>query len=245
MKDNFSNQSAAYSKYRPGYPQELFDFILQFVSIRNLAWDAGTGNGQTAAALARYFTKVFATDISRQQLNNAIIDHNILYAPEPAENTSLADASVNLITVSQALHWFNFNDFYAEVKRVAAPGAVIAVWSYSLLKIDASIDALLHQYHYKTLGNYWDAERKFVDDAYTTIPFPFKEIATPSFEIKMNWNLQELRGYLNTWSALQKFIAANGYSPVQALIEEMSKYWPAGQIKQISFPLHLKMGKVQ
>ena len=156
----------------------------------------------------------------------------------------LANASVNLITASQALHWFNFNHFYTEVKRVAASDAIMVVRTFSLLKIDSFINALLHHYHFKIMANFWDAERKFVDDVYTTIPFPSKEIEYPLFEIKTTWTLTELKGYLNRWNALQKFIAANGCSTVQALVEQVNKYWPPGQIKQIVFPFRLKMSKV-
>lgn len=198
MKDNFSTQANVYAQYRPGYPKELFAYILSFVKEKHFAWDCGTGNGQSALQLSGNFKKVFATDISQKQLDNAAAKENIIYALEPAEKTSLADRSVDLITVAQAIHWFKFDAFYTEVKRVAKPGAVMAVWTYSLLKISGEIDKIINAYHFSTLKNYWDPERKYVDDGYATIPFPFTEIKTPAFNIELNWSLNELEGYLNT-----------------------------------------------
>ncbi|HMI78613.1 MAG TPA: class I SAM-dependent methyltransferase, partial [Ferruginibacter sp.] len=146
MKDNFSQQASGYAQYRPQYPEELFAYILRFVKEKKLAWDCGTGNGQSAKALSNYFEKVIATDISQKQIDNAYKASNIFYAVEPAEQTTLADKSVDLITVAQAMHWFNFEKFYAEVNRVAKPGAVIAVWTYNLLKISKEIDDLINEY---------------------------------------------------------------------------------------------------
>lgn len=244
MKDNFSKQSAGYSLYRPRYPKELFEYIVGFMPQRKMAWDAGTGNGQTAAELSGCFEKVFATDISIQQLEQASPESNIIYALEPAEKVSLSAGSVNLVTVSQALHWFHFDKFFGEVKRVAAPGAILAAWCYSLLIIDPAIDPLVQHFHFEILKEYWDKERKYVDDHYETIPFPFKKIESPAFQIKASWKLQDFGGYLNTWSAVQKFISAKGYSPVPALIDRIGVHWLPGELKSISFPLHLKMGYV-
>jgi SAM-dependent methyltransferase len=244
MKDNFSTQAEVYAKYRPQYPDALFEYIMSFVPDKNLAWDCGTGNGQTAKELAKYFQQVYATDISSKQIEHAVKQVNIHYAIEPAEKTSIANNQVDLITVSQALHWFNFEKFYAEVKRVSKPTCIIAVWTYSLLKIDLITDALIHKYHFDTLQNYWDNERKYVDDGYNTVPFPFKIIDTPEFFIEVNWNTEDLEGYFNTWSALQKFIKENNYNPVPALMKEIKQHWPASEVRKIIFPIHLKMAYV-
>lgn len=244
MKDYFSKQSQGYAKYRPVYPSSLFEFIFSLVKEKQLAWDVGTGNGQTAAALAAEFSKVFATDISEQQINHAAKADNINYAIEPAEHTSLGNESVNLVTISQALHWFNFPVFYDEVKRVAKPGAIIAAWTYTLLKIDPQTDRLIYDHHYDTLEDYWDAERIYVDEGYANIPFPFKQLTSPDFNIEVNWNLQQLEGYFNTWSALQKFITINGSNPVPALMEQIKKYWPEDETRKIVFPIKLKAGLV-
>src|SRR5690242_14801535 len=182
MKDNFSRQAADYAKYRPDYPSSLFDFILSKVQDRNSAWDCATGNGQTAKMLANYFQKVYATDISQKQLDNAVSANNIIYEMQPAESTSFEDNSFDLVTVSQALHWLQFDRFYAEVNRVTKNNGWIAVWTYSLPAISSEIDRIIdHEFYKAVIGPYWDAERKHVDAHYTTIPFPFKEIECPVF----------------------------------------------------------------
>ena len=206
MKDNFSKQAELYAAYRPRYPKELFDFILSHVKIWDTAWDCATGNGQTAIELAPFFKNVYATDISQKQLDNAISSDNIHYSLQKAEQTNFHDDTFDLVTVSQALHWFAFDDFYKEVKRVVKPGGWLAVWSYSRLPITHRIDALIEKHHFETLGEYWDKERKYVDDNYQFIPFPFNEIIVPPFEITYKWTIKQLEGYLNTWSALQKLM---------------------------------------
>jgi SAM-dependent methyltransferase len=245
MKDNFSNQAEVYAKYRPQYPPELFQYILSFVKEKKLAWDCGTGNGQTAKELSKYFENVYATDISSKQIEHAAKEKNICYAIEPAEQTNIEDSTIDLITVSQALHWFDFDKFYDEVKRVSKQNGVIAVWTYSLLKIDPVTDALINNYHFNTLHDYWDKERKYVDDAYTTIPFPFEQISSPEFSIELNWNVDDLEGYLNTWSALQKFIKENNYNPVPDLMKEIKRNWPASETRKTIFPIYLKLAHVR
>jgi SAM-dependent methyltransferase len=244
MKDNFSRQASDYAKYRPDYPSELFDFILSHVKERTAAWDCATGNGQTAKVLAGFFEKVNATDISQKQIDNAYAAPNIIYAVESAEATSFNDDQFDLVTVSQALHWLQFEKFYPEVKRVTKNGGWIAAWTYSLPAISAEIDKLVDEGFYKNvIGAYWDAERKHVDSHYTTIPFPFKEIDCPGFSIRFNWTLADLRGYINTWSAVQKFIKANNFNPVDELIEKVRPFWNT-ETRNIVFPVCMRMGQV-
>ncbi|MEP7163146.1 MAG: class I SAM-dependent methyltransferase [Ferruginibacter sp.] len=244
MKDNFSEQAADYARYRPQYPRELFEYIIGLVSEKKFAWDCGTGNGQTAMELSRHFEKVYATDISSKQIEYAVKEKNITYIVEPAESTGIENNTTDLITVSQALHWFDFDKFYDEVKRVSKPGGLIAVWTYSLLQVDTITDALIHKHHFDTLEKYWDEERKYVDDGYSSIPFPFEKINTPEFFIEVNWNTGDLEGYFNTWSALQKFTRHNNYNPVPALMKEIKLHWRDGHTRKIIFPIHLKMAVV-
>ena len=243
VKDNFSKQADLYASYRPAYPAALFDFIFQHVTNKKAAWDCATGNGQTAKELCRHFTQVFATDISQKQLNNAHQAENISYSIQPAEQTNFPDHTFDLITVSQALHWFDFDKFYKEVRRVGKPGSWLSVWMYSLLRITPEIDKIIENYHFDTLSSYWDKERKYVDNNYTTIGFPFDEIKTPAFSIGYEWTIRDLEGYLDTWSALQKFVAANNYSPVPELIRSIEPFWKAERMK-IRFPVVMKMGRI-
>ncbi|AHM63495.1 methylase involved in ubiquinone/menaquinone biosynthesis [Flammeovirgaceae bacterium 311] len=244
-KDLFSRQAAAYRQYRPVYPPELYEFILRQVKDRESAWDCGTGNGQVAGVLSEYFQEVEATDISENQLRNAVEKHNVFYQLVRAENTYFDKNSFDLITVAQAIHWFNFEAFYNEVRRVAKKGAVLAVWGYGLFRINPEIDRMVNEFYTTTIGAYWDAERRYVDDEYRTIPFPFPEEGEhKSFTISKQWTLAELEGYLNTWSAVQHYERERGENPVKALIEQVQSIWQAKEVKEVSFPVFMRLGRV-
>ncbi len=244
MKDRFSEASAAYARYRPDYPAALFTFINSFVNEKELAWDCGTGNGQTAVVLSNYYKQVCATDISGSQLSQAPVVENINYLQASANQVPLAENCVDLVTVSQALHWFDFSTFYQEVKRVGKPAAIIAVWTYSLLHISEEIDSLISNFHFNTLHDYWDPERKWVNEGYQTIPFPFQTIDTPPFYIEVDWNKEQLAGYIKTWSAVKKYISDKKQDPVETLMGQILSHWKEGTIKKAVFPLHLKMGYI-
>lgn len=179
MKDNFSTQSADYAIYRPTYPQALYDYLFDMVKNKETAWDCATGNGQVARVLAQHFDAVYATDISENQLKNALKLPNITYKVEPAEQISVENNSFDLITVAQAIHWFNFEAFYGEVKRTLKPDGLFAVIGYGLMVIDKKVDAAVHKLYEDILGKYWDSERRYIEEGYKTIPFPFEEIIAP------------------------------------------------------------------
>ncbi|CAN5706015.1 class I SAM-dependent methyltransferase [soil metagenome] len=245
MKDNFSKQSDLYVQYRPTYPPELFANIFQFVKQKNIAWDCGTGNGQVAKVLAQYFTTVYATDISIDQIKNAANADKIIYTIESAEQTSFADNSFDLITVAQAIHWFDFNKFYSEVKRTAKPGGILAVIGYGLIQTSGKLtDAILYFYR-NIVGPYWDKERKYIDENYQTIPFPFAELEPVQLNNFFEWNFDELIGYLNTWSAVQHYIKANNKNPVDLYQNELKDAWGDKQIEIFSFPILLGIGKIE
>ncbi len=244
VKDNFSVRSSGYAKFRPVYPQEMADWLMNQVTERKNAWDCGTGNGQFAGLLSGGFQKVYATDISTQQINNAVRKKNIFYFKTPAEKTAFPVEFFNLVTVAQAIHWFNFDEFYQEVRRTAAPGAVLAVPGYSLLNIDRETDRIIRKFYEEQTGPYWDAERKYIDDDYKTIPFPFEEIKAPAFKMEFEWDLDRLTGYIQTWSGVQHFIKAKGFDPVPELRNQLFQSWKPGEIKKVRFPLLLRVGKV-
>lgn len=244
-KDLFSNQASLYAQYRPNYPRELYEYILQYVNNRACAWDCATGNGQAAIELAQYFDQVMATDISEKQLQQAQSHEKITYSVSIAEQTPFADNSFDCITVAQAYHWFQFEAFGKEVKRIAKPGAVVAIWGYSLATCDdIAIDALMKTFYRETVGAWWDKERRYVDDHYTTVPFPFEPLPTKEFQINVQWNRQQLTGYFNTWSSVQHFIKANQYNPVDELAIEMAEGWPDDNDRSFYFPLFLRLGRV-
>lgn len=243
MKDNFSKQAALYAQFRPTYPQELYDFLLPIVPDLSTAWDCGTGNGQVAAELAGYFDKVYATDISIKQLNNAVQKANIIYSITPAEQTSFPAKTFDLITVAQAIHWFDFDKFYHEVKRTLKPDGILAVIGYGLVKTEPQLSKVINYLYKDVLGNYWDKERKYIDENYQTIPFPFNELPAPQLSVFYQWNLEQLIGYLNTWSAVQHYKDKNGKDPVGLIIDDLTRVCGSANI-DIEFPTLLRVGKV-
>lgn len=242
MIDLFSSNSQQYAEFRPTYPQALYDFIYSHVRAFEVAWDSGTGNGQAARVLSDKFKKVLATDISREQLGQAYKAASISYSLA-GEKTEFASGSIDLITVAQAIHWFDFEEFYREVNRVAKPDAILAVWGYGLLRINPDIDLLVTNFYKNTVGPYWNKQRRLIDESYKSIPFPFNEIKAPKFEISLTWSIDQLEGYLATWSAVQKFIEANEINPVSALMSQITPLWK-NQRKTVQFPLFLRLGRV-
>lgn len=244
MKDNFSKQSKAYSIFRPSYPQEAFDLILSFVKNKKSAWDCGTGNGQLAAKLAEHFEVVHATDISENQITNAVKAGNLHYKVASAEAPGFEANQFDLITVAQAIHWFRFDEFYEQVRKTLKPGGIIAVIGYHLPKMDDKTDAIIWYLYSDILGHYWDTERHYIDERYETIPFPFDEIPVKhSFSQRVAWTIEELIGYLNTWSSVQHYIQLHGKNPVDLITGKLSDSWGNEQKKQVQFPTLLRIGK--
>lgn len=244
MKDNFSTQSDKYAKYRPTYPSGLFEFINSTVQHKRNAWDCGTGNGQVAYELAKTFDWVFATDISQSQIDNALKADNISYSVQPAEKTDFDNELFDLIIVAQAIHWFDFDKFYAEVRRTAKENALICVIGYGKLEISEQTDNVIADFYDNAIGKYWDKERKYIEENYKTIPFPFDEIQPPNFINTQHWTLEHLIGYLNTWSAVKHFIRQNNYNPVEKLQKDIEPLWGNEQIKRVHFPLLLRAGRI-
>jgi Methyltransferase domain len=244
MKDNFSLQSDKYAKYRPSYPPDFFEYLNTLIPNKQNAWDCGTGNGQVACELAKTFEKVFATDISQAQIDNALQADNIIYSVQPAERTNFQHQQFDLVIIAQAIHWFDFEKFYSEARRTAKENSLICVIGYGLLEISEQIDSIIRNFYKNDIAAYWDKERKYIDENYQTIPFPFTEIQTPKFVNRHQWTLEHLIGYLNTWSAVKHFTREAGYNPVDKVQHEIEKYWNTGGIKEVTFPLLLRIGKI-
>ncbi len=245
MKDNFSTGSGQYALYRPTYPAEFFEFLNRVVPQKGAAWDCGTGNGQIAYRLAATFEHVYATDISSSQLDNALQKDNIVYSIQPAERTNFGERFFDLVIVAQAIHWFNFEQFYTEVNRTAKAHALLFVVGYGRPEISEGLDNLISHFYRNVIGSYWDKERRYIDEEYETIPFPFHELESPRLVNKQHWTLEHLIGYLNTWSAVKHFINGNGYNPVDGLKTELKQAWGEAQVREVRFPLLLRVGKVR
>lgn len=242
QKDNFSSQADLYVKYRPLYPVELYEYLFSKTTHFDVAWDCGTGNGQVAHQLARRFKKVTATDISEKQLAKAQTAENIEYLLAPAGQTSISTGTVDLVTVAQAIHWFDQKSFYKEVQRVGKPGATLSYWGYNLLRVNNEIDPLINDFHDNVVGPYWDPERNILLNEYVDIHFPLLNMQHKHFTCRVQWNLDHLIGYLNSWSAVQHYIRQHHENPVEKLKKELKNKGFDNQY--VNFPVFLILGYI-
>jgi ubiquinone/menaquinone biosynthesis C-methylase UbiE len=243
--DHFSRQSSLYAAHRPRYPAELFAWLASLVTEHRRAWDCATGNGQAAVDLATYFEMVLASDASLAQIRNRQPHARVEYLVATAERAPFADGCCDLVTVAQAVHWFDFERFYAEVRRVVRPGGVVALWTYASFQVSDEIDPVVGRFYEEVVGPYWPPQRAYVEAAYRTIPFAFAEIEAPPFECVAYLDLEGLVGYLRSWSAVQRFRDVHGEDPVLALRPELAAAWGAGdKARRVSWKLHLRAGRI-
>jgi SAM-dependent methyltransferase len=244
--DHFSTLAEEYARSRPRYPAALYDWLAERAPAREVAWDCATGNGQAAVDLAGRFARVEATDISTTQLERATPHPRVRYRLAPAEASGLADASVDLVTVAQAAHWLDLQRFFAEVRRVARPGGLVALWGYQLLESgSAALDRELVRFFGEIVGPYWPPGREILDEGFRTIAVPFAELAPPRFEMKVEWNLAQLSGFLASWSAVDRYRRALAKDPVPPFVAEIAPLWgdPAAT-RAIRWPMALRVARV-
>jgi SAM-dependent methyltransferase len=245
FKDHFSGHATGYAQSRPTYPPELFEWLASQCPRRDRAWDAGCGNGQAAVALTTHFGQVVASDPSAQQIAAATPHPRVHYRVEPAESPSLDDGSVDLITVAQAFHWFDHARFQAQVRRVAAPHGIVAVWTYGLSRVTPEVDAIYGELYEQRLGAWWQPERRDVENGYRDLPFPFEAIHAPGFSMTLEWTLDQYLAYLRTWSASQKHLLETGIDAVHGIAPAMMRAWgAAGRRRTVTWPLALRAGRV-
>lgn len=246
FKDHFSSRSPQYAEFRPRYPDILIDTVVRLPARRRVALDCGTGSGQAAIALARHFDRVIAVDRSNAQLEHASSHPRVDYRRAAAEESGLAARSVDLVTAAQALHWFDSGAFFREVGRVLAPGGAVAVWGYGDPIMDTpAIQRTLDELNRGTLETYWPPERDLLLAGYSTIEFPFEEVAIPPFELEVRWTLGQLAGYLRTWSATARYTAAHDRDPVDPVVKALRGAWGnPDDTRVIRWPICLRAGRV-
>lgn len=243
--DHFASVAADYAGFRPTYPAALFAWLVGIAPGHDLAWDCATGSGQASRDLAPHFERIIATDASSAQIAAAAPYPGVEYRVAPAEASGLPDTAVDLITVAQALHWFDLDRFYTEARRVLKSGGILAAWCYGALTVEGEeVNVRAESFYRNTVGAYWPPERRLVESGYRTLPFPFAEIPAPIFDMEASWTLPELLGYFRSWSATARFIAEQGRDPVAALALEMEPLWtPPHQRRRVSWPLAMRVGK--
>ncbi len=249
FKDHFSGNSADYAAYRPSYPAALFSYMAEQAPGRGLAWDCATGSGQAALGLASYFEAVVATDASADQIAQARRHPTVSYRVAPAEASGLDSASVDLVSVAQAAHWFDLPAFHAEVKRVLRPGGVLALWCYQHLQVEPALDQVIGAFYGDQLDAYWPPERRHVEAGYRDLDFPYVELTPPGFAMEADWNLDQLMGYFATWSAVKAYRRALNRDPLPELRERLASLWTASGVslataKNIKWPLSLRFGRL-
>jgi SAM-dependent methyltransferase len=246
FRDLFSKGAAAYARHRPVYPEAMYAHLANLAPACDRAWDCATGSAQAARGLATHFREVVATDVSAAQLMCAPSHPRIRYRTAPAEASGLETASVDLISVAQAMHWFDVPRFHDEVRRVARPDAVLAVWGYRRPTVGPRIDAVLERFHDDVVGPYWPPERSHVEDGYAQLAWPFPALDTPRFEMRTRWSLEAFAGYLGTWSAVRRYRDQLCVDPLPRLRSALADVWddPA-TVRVVRWPMFLKVGRVE
>jgi len=244
FKDHFSSVAASYADFRPTYPPALADLLADRAPGRGLALDCGCGNGQLSTLLAERFDKVVATDASASQIAAALPHPRVAYKVAPAEASGLPDRCADLVVAAQAAHWFDLPRYWAEVSRVARPGALAALVGYGLMRVDDAVDAIIVPYHDDTLKPYWPAERWLVVAGYDHVALPYPEVAAPPLAMTADWSLDQLVGYLTTWSGLKAAERA-GLNFLPGIVERLAAVWgdPA-RTRTVRWPLFIRLGRV-
>jgi len=244
FSDHFSGHARQYAEARPHYPEGFLAHVAGFAPRHDLAWDCDTGSGQAAVPLARHFARVLATDASAEQIARAEPAPNVDYRVATEDACPAGDGSVDLVTVAQALHWFRFDAFWAEVRRVLVPGGAIAVWMYGNSSVDAHVDPIVERFYRERVGRYWPPERRHVERAYADIPFPFAGGARETFAMTQTWSRERYLAYVATWSATARAKKLEGTDPLPGLVAELAAAWPdAAEERLITWPITLLWGR--
>ena len=246
LANTFTQGSDAYAAARPLYPQGLFDWIAVTCRNRETAWDCATGNGQAAVALASIFTSVDATDISTAQVAEAFSAKNVRYSAQPAERTAFADRSFDLISVAQALHWFDYGQFWPEVRRVARPGAFFCAWGYAWFRADPEVEENILGPVAKLVEEYWAPQNRILWNGYADADTlcPFERLDTPELRIVVEWSVDRIVAYVRTWSAYKRAAADGLEAELEAALAEARRRLDPEMIHQLWVPLAIRAGYV-
>lgn len=243
--DHFSIQADRYRRYRPVCPDELYEWLAAQSPARRRAWDCGTGSGQVARGLASHFSQVVATDASLGQLAHAEGGDGIHFVAGRSDVAPLRAGTVDAVGMGAAIHWFAGEAFFAEVRRVARPGGLVAAWTYWLMDAGEAVTPVVRAFRRDVVFDYWPPGREHVESEYRSLPFPFDEIDAPQFIARARWTAQQLVGYVGTWSAVQRYRQQNGEDPIPALTADVEASWGADRVREVRWPLHMRVGFVR
>ncbi|MGA0543752.1 class I SAM-dependent methyltransferase [Brevundimonas sp. VNH65] len=241
----FDAGGADYAAFRPDYPLELVDALSDLAPRRRLAIDMGCGAGQLTAALAERFDAVIGVDPSADQIAHARPHPGVRYVVAPAEATGLAPGQADLITAAQAAHWFDLEPFYDEARRLAAPGALLALITYGAPVLEPDLGARFNRFYADEIGPYWPAERRLVDSGYVDLGFPFEELTPPETAIRRDWALGDLLGYVGTWSAARRAREAGRAEVLEAFARDLAGLWgEPGLRRLVVWPVRMRLGRL-
>ncbi len=239
----FDQGGKNYARFRPEYPPELARFLASVSPGTARAVDVGCGNGQLTVQLAAHFDEVLGADPSADQIANAAAHPRVGYVCAAAEQLPLADHSAQLITAAQAAHWFDLPRFYAEARRIGAPHAALALVSYGVPRMDEDLGPRFSRFYRDEIGPYWPAERRLVDSGYADLPFPFDDRPSPPMDIRKAWNLDDLLGYVSTWSAVRRAREAAREDVLRGFAADLAALWgdPA-RTREVRWPVNMRLG---
>ena len=242
----YFERAAEYASHRPGYPAALADWLADTAPRRGSVWEAGCGSGQLSLPLGERFERVIATDATPAQLGHARAHARVTYVAATAEAAPVRDRTIDLAVAAQAAHWFDLPRYWAEVRRVARPGAIVALVAYGNARLDdEALDARFLRFYHDEMGAYWPPERRIVEDGYRTLDLPFTPIDTPRLEMRARWTADAMLGYIHTWSALRRYERAGGDpGTIQRFEAELRALWGADR-RDVRWPMAMRVGRVE
>lgn len=256
MAELFTEQAAVYAVARPVYPKDLFAKLAALTDRRLLAWDVGTGSGQAAIGVAEHFESVLATDTSAEQLRHAVPHPRVRYlhtAQGEWEDLVAAlggEGTVDLITVAEAVHWFDLPAFYAVANRVLRkPGGVIAVWGYNYNVVP--VEEMLSRFLATTLP-YRDPRSWYVIEGYRNLPFPFAEVGLDlgregepaGFDMEQEMSFAGLLGMLRSVGAVARARQQDGVDLLdERVVKELEEEWGGPElVRKVTYKAFLLAG---
>jgi SAM-dependent methyltransferase len=228
-QDHFSAIASQYAVGRIGYPKGLYRFLAAQCGDHHLAWDCATGSGQAAPDLARVFSRVIATDISGALLALAPAHPRISYRIASAEESGIDPDSVDLITVAQALHWFDLQCFWREVLRVLRKNGVLAFWGYNWPIVGPGVDRALEDFK-AVISSSWPERSIILHEGYTSIRPPLRELSSPALEASADWDLNDYLAHLRSWSATRYYRERTGQDVVEQFRPAFAAAWRGGRV---------------
>jgi ubiquinone/menaquinone biosynthesis C-methylase UbiE len=246
FSDHFSEQAEQYAYARPTYPEALIRFVANAAPGRACAWDCATGSGQAAVALAAHFDQVLATDASAAQIAQAAPHPRVRYVVQPAERVDFPDASVDALTVAQALHWFNLPAFFAEARRVLRPGGLFCAWGYSWSTVTPAIDTVVRERILDRIQGAWAPQNALLWDGYRAIALPFTPLTPPEVTIRLAWSLSQYLAYIETWSATRQTIQRIGRGFLDEAATDLERVWGMPEtVREIRMPVCIVAGRAE